>query len=172
MGPRSSYRYPTGSSTHLPVKRTTTRSVSVSSEAWPRERKSKRSAVSFMMPANSRFISATDGSDRGPWKSSTMVIPSPKAEDKAKHANAQIPTRRIVEATELRLRLYQQLARAVPANAPLRGALWARLRLQLRVRPPLCRPSAMGAHNGDSRRHRARQHGDAHVHRVMQRGIA
>src|ERR1017187_563157 len=119
MGPRSSYRYPTGSSTHLPVKRTTTRSVSVSSEAWPRERKSKRSAVSFMMPANSRFISATDGSDRGPWKSRTMVIPSPKAEDKAKHANAQIPTRRIVEATELRLRLYQQLARAVPANAPL-----------------------------------------------------
>src|ERR1017187_186057 len=103
MGPRSSYRYPTGSSTHLPVKRTITRSVSVSSEAWPRERKSKRSAVSFMMPANSRFISATDGSDRGPWKSSTIVMP---------------------------------------------------------------------AHDRDSRHHRARQHDDAHVNRVMQRRIA
>src|ERR1035438_2248196 len=87
---------------HLPVKRTSTRSESASCDAWLRERKSKRTAVSFMMPANSRFISATDCSDRGPWKSSTIVIPSPNAEGTASHANAQIQTRRIVEATELR----------------------------------------------------------------------
>ena len=60
------------------MKRTTSRSASASFDASLRERKSKRSVVSFMMPANSRFISAMDGSDRGPWKSRTIVIPSRK----------------------------------------------------------------------------------------------
>src|ERR1017187_3548284 len=67
-----------------------------------------------MMPANSRFISATERSDRGPWKSKTMVMPSPWAEGTASHANAQIQRRRIVEATELRLELYQLAASAQP----------------------------------------------------------
>src|SRR5215471_508269 len=45
-----------------------------------------------MIPSNSRFISTTDWSDRGPWKSRTMVNSSPTAGVTAR-TSAQMPAR-------------------------------------------------------------------------------
>ena len=56
------------------------------------ELKDKGNVVFFTMPSNSRFISATDCSERGPSKSRTMVIPSADAEATNR---AQMASRRI-----------------------------------------------------------------------------